>query len=476
MIYFALEQALTGYILYILWWYFGQEYIAKLVLVLIASVWIVYRYRKVGRKFASIIALFLLSGFVFGLFTTVLFHVNRQKALDSVSGTNSHIIKVTTFGEPTAYGRKFGGCVITSDEKCAKVILQTSKGVHMRYGQLVAVEGVLKSYNSETPYHKYMWSLDYIGELHVGGDNSYIITDSTGYADAIENLRGSILSRLSELRYPANQIIPGILIGSKDNLDSATKEGFVASGLIHILVLSGFNITILAATVYFLLYWLPAYVRISASILASLFLVQISGSEEPAVRALITTSIVLIFVPMLSNAKNIIRLTAYAASVVLIVSPETVNSISFQLSTLATLAVFTSAQICQKINSSFIQTTIVTVVATIFTAPTILLISETLNLASIAANIVSAPAVPLIMGSGVLYLLIPTRIFEELVKITLIPVSYSIQVFGYEFPLLLHISISRETANIINMALVSLLILSVYFLCNMGKANQNSNK
>jgi competence protein ComEC len=310
-----------------------------------------------------------------------------------------------------------------------------------------------------------MWSTGYIGEIRKIQQVT-IISNQGIYSKGIDMLRSEVLSRLEQLQFPTSHILPGILIGSKDNIDSATSEVFTKSGLIHILVLSGFNITVTAAAVYILLRNLPYIVRLTVSAGVTFILVAISGSEEPAVRAYITTLIILALMPRISNPKNAIRLTIYAATIVLLVSPETLHSISFQLSTLATLAVFTSGSLIQSRKHSLLHPLYVAVAATLFTSPTILYLSGVLNASSTIANIVAAPLVPIVMGLGLMYVLVPnelTMLAVQHVGSALYEVAHA---FAYKISYIVIYPITHETLNLMNIVLIAALLIFTHLVCN----------
>ena len=153
----------------------------------------------------------------------------------------------------------------------------------------------------------------------------------------MENFTSLINSYLPE---PHASLLNGILLGVKlDHVTTHFYESLKTVGLIHIVVLSGMNITMLSAIVLNTI--VPIVGRRYAMILTIFVIIGFIffvGLEPPIVRATIMG--ILSLVGLLFGRKTIALYTLFLSSIILIiVFPEWLTSISFQLSFGATLGI-----------------------------------------------------------------------------------------------------------------------------------------
>ena len=149
-----------------------------------------------------------------------------------------------------------------------------------------------------------------------------IVTRGTGFRRILYGLRDSALDAIcSGFRDVENARMAGaMLCGRSIVLEKETRAGFLSSGTIHILTVSGAHVGIFASLLLFLLVWLPFRKR-CLIVLAPLLLYSLStGMREPAMRAYVMIAVFLILRSMLLSSLHInsLMLAAYA---VLAVSP-----------------------------------------------------------------------------------------------------------------------------------------------------------
>jgi competence protein ComEC len=83
---------------------------------------------------------------------------------------------------------------------------------------------------------------------------------------------------------PASTLASGMLFGAS-SVSRELAQTFRTAGLSHIIVLSGFNIAIVIASILFVLAFLPLFLRITlASISVIVFIIMV-GAEPSVVRA-----------------------------------------------------------------------------------------------------------------------------------------------------------------------------------------------
>lgn len=128
--------------------------------------------------------------------------------------------------------------------------------------------------------------------------------------------------------------VGAVVLGDKTGLTAETLDDFQRAGLTHLLVVSGFNVSIVALLVYYLLRLIGLSfrrLRISLSMLTVLFYCLVVGLEPSVVRALIVIEFILIS-RFLERKPDIGNLTAGAALVTILLHPYDLFDIGFQLS------------------------------------------------------------------------------------------------------------------------------------------------
>lgn len=172
----------------------------------------------------------------------------------------------------------------------------------------------------------------------------------TSLSSALNIQRKHIISEINKIlpRQRAS-VAAALLVGDKSEISAELYDDYRNSGLAHILAVSGLHIGAVAGLIFFLVRFLIALFpslalrfdskKIAAifSIIGSAFYLTISGMAIPAQRAFIMTVVVLIGI--LFNRRAIsIRMVCFAALIILIISPQSLISISFQLSFAAVFA------------------------------------------------------------------------------------------------------------------------------------------
>jgi competence protein ComEC len=128
--------------------------------------------------------------------------------------------------------------------------------------------------------------------------------------------------------------ISAVVLGDKSGLTPETSEDFQRAGLTHLLVVSGFNVSIVALLVFYLLRLIGLSLRrlrLILSMLMVLFYCLVVGLEPSVVRALIVIEFIFLS-RFLERKPDIRNLTAGAALVTILLHPYDLFYIGFQLS------------------------------------------------------------------------------------------------------------------------------------------------
>ena len=216
--------------------------------------------------------------------------------------------------------------------------------------------------------------------------------------------------------FPESAVLSGILLGIESEIPEYLWDSYQASGTIHIIAISGFNITIIALLSFRVfqnfLGWKWA---LPSTICVILFYTLLVGANPPVVRAAIMGIVALTARQIGRRAVGIYTLVL-AATVILIGNPFLLWNISFQLSFLATLALLTmvdpidgwiksrfekhfSVQAAQII-MPIVSILITTFSATLVIFPVLFKMNPEFSTISLVANALIAPFQPAIMIVG----------------------------------------------------------------------------
>lgn len=155
--------------------------------------------------------------------------------------------------------------------------------------------------------------------------------------------RAAVLRRIEQL-YPEQSyvraMLEAVLVGSDAGLEKAWTETWRRTGTYHAIVISGLQITVLAAVFVFLLRMLllPEMAALAATTAAAWLYALISGAEPPVIRAAAGFTL-FVAARWLYRRVQLLNLLAAAALAFLLVDPAELFDPSFQLSFLAVAAI-----------------------------------------------------------------------------------------------------------------------------------------
>ena len=244
---------------------------------------------------------------------------------------------------------------------------------------------------------------------------------------------------------PEESLLAGILLGQKFGTEKDLLESFRIAGLLHIVVLSGYNITLVAEATRRILFFLPKILRLILSIVFVILFVFVSGAEPPAVRAGIMGSLVIVS-NILGRQTLALNLLFVTSMFMVLANPLIIlYNISFQLSMLATAGlIILSPKLENKFNfitNKFqIRGIIAATLSTqIFLLPYLIYKIGEVSFVGILANILVLPLIPLGMLLGFITGLFGL-VFDPLAQLTAIPTYFilktinSISVFLSSLP------------------------------------------
>lgn len=460
-----------------------------LFLLLLSFVFLASSLYRSGRTF--IISSVSIICFSFGIFLMQNEIQLREKY--PVLSEGSHVIEGIVASDPernesTVFRLKLlkaDGADYKSD---ALVLVRTGGISEINYGDLLTVSGIIKRpENFKTDSGKVFNYVRFLEKDKIKSEISYPKISKIGegkgnkFLVKLIHIKNSFLLNIGEIsREPEASLIGGITIGSKNGILKDLEESFIKTGTIHIVALSGYNITIVAESIIRAITLAP-FISVSLGYLFGGISIVIfsfmAGFSSTAVRATIM-ALIAILARVLGRQYLAGRALILSGFFMLIFNPYLLAfDISFQLSFLATFGlIYFVPMISHWFNFvpkkiGFRDMVAVTIGIQIFLLPFLIYKFGGFSVISPISNILILPVVPIVMAfgfiSGILgfvssilafpfgaisqlfgaYIIFVTEFFAgfnfALAKINFFPLSFAI--IAYTF--FLYFIFKREAAN-----------------------------
>ncbi|MGQ0674186.1 MAG: ComEC/Rec2 family competence protein [Hyphomicrobium sp.] len=177
---------------------------------------------------------------------------------------------------------------------------------------------------------------------------------------AIERLRQAIGARIKAvLPGETGAIATALITGERGGISGETNEAFRASGLLHILSISGLHMVVMAGAVFYVLrlllatvpalalrYPIKSWSAVAAAV-AALGYLLISGAAFATVRSYIMISIAFLAI-VLGRPGIALRNIALAALIILAIWPESLLDVGFQMSFAAVTALVSAYELVNR--------------------------------------------------------------------------------------------------------------------------------
>lgn len=228
------------------------------------------------------------------------------------------------------------------------VLVSTNPYEQVHYGDVVQVNGVLKkpeSFVTDTgvTFH-YEQYLRAHRTTHTISFAQVVVLEEKQGNSAISFLiiiKQSLVKNI-EILFPDPEapLLSGLLLGEKQSLGDELYEAFQKAGVVHMIVLSGYNVSLVANSVMKVS---SAFLPRSPSFVVSIFSIVafalMTGASETTIRASLM-ALVLLVGTYLNRPHEALRALLGAGALMLLFNPYLlVYDLSFQLSFLATLGI-----------------------------------------------------------------------------------------------------------------------------------------
>ncbi len=330
--------------------------------------------------------------------------------------------KITISGIASEPTQKASGLQFVLDtEKNVNISVTALPGTTLAYGDEVVVTGLLEKpenfmtdQGTEFDYISYLYKDNILYQIRRAKVEVVSSGNGNWVVARLLPLKRKIVESFEKV-FPDSDasLLAGINLGEKSAIDADFRNDLVTTGTIHIIALSGYNVTIVANALRDLfvdIFGLSVkFAGISGGICIMIFVIM-TGLQSSAVRAGIMALIGL-FARTRGHTYNAFRALLFAGFLMLLWNPKyLVYDVGFQLSFLATLGIiFITPILEQKFRRIpkkvlFIlplrELMSVTLGAQLGVVPFILYKMGTLSFISLVANIVILPAVPFAMVTG----------------------------------------------------------------------------
>lgn len=206
---------------------------------------------------------------------------------------------------------------------------------------------------------------------------------------------------------PHNSFLAGLLVGLRRGISADLLENFNTTGTTHIIALSGFNITIIAWSIdWLLLHWLKRRISFLLSLIAIALFVIMAGASASVVRAA-AMGILAMLALSTGRLRAVNNAMAFTGVAMLTLNPKILHfDVGFQLSF---LALFGLVYLAPKIEPYFMwiwkfirEILVATLSAQIFVVPVLLLNFDQLSLVAPLTNVLILLVIPFAMLFGFL--------------------------------------------------------------------------
>ncbi|HLP86469.1 MAG TPA: ComEC/Rec2 family competence protein [Candidatus Paceibacterota bacterium] len=296
-------------------------------------------------------------------------------------------------------------------DKDVTILVMVGREVEVSYGDMVKVSGVLEepenfitNRGKEFNYKRYLANQD----IYYIIKNAELEILSSGHGNKIKSIlyktRNAFIKKINKvIPMPESDLANGLILGVRGGFDEDTKEEFIETGTIHIVALSGYNVSIVSEGVMktFSLVF-SQVVSIILGIFVIILFIIMTGASSTAIRAGIM-GVIMLFGRMTGRAYLAGRALIIAALLMIAYDPRVLVDMSFQLSFIATGGVlyltpkvihwFKFLPMRFGIREMFAST----VAATISVLPILLYMTGVLSLVSLPTNILILLFIPIAM-------------------------------------------------------------------------------
>ncbi len=231
------------------------------------------------------------------------------------------------------------------------------------------------------------------------------------------NIKKDFSEKINQiLSEPQSSFLAGLLLGAKRAIPQDLMDAFNRTGTTHIVVISGYNITIIIKAFMVLTRRWSRKLAIILAILGIFLFTIMVGAEAPVMRAALMALFV-VWAERIGRKSDISIALVFTALIMILVNPKILRfDLGFQLSFLAVTGLIWFVPILENLISRLkylkslpaliSEPLMATLAAQLFAVPIILYNFHRLSLIAPVANVLILPLIPLTMFIGFLAVLL----------------------------------------------------------------------
>lgn len=430
----------------ILYYLFTPAALFLSILCILFGVSVVLLKDAVSRKYILIFCIAL----VLGVFRAYVFQSALPEIDTKVLGIskeyNAEIIQEPDVRESVTH------YYLLIEELDKKSLVRMTRGHYpeLQYGDEIILRGALElpeNFTSEDTGKTFDY-IHYLEKQHV----RYVMAFPQ-VVEQVSHKDSSLIRRLFEVKHwfvqQLNKKLPpqhaalagGILLGTKQSLGKELLNAFERVGLIHIVVLSGYNVTLIAEAIQKILKVLPRPVAFVSSLFSIVCFALMTGASATTIRASMMAGIVLL-AWFLRKQYGVHRALWLAALLMMLHNPMiALYDPGFQLSFVATLGLLHISPYienllaqCKFPNMYESRTILAATIATqIAVAPLLIKMTGELSVISLVANLIVLPIIPIAMLSSFISGILPNMF----VSLPFTYISYALLSFVFKITMTL---------------------------------------
>jgi competence protein ComEC len=303
--------------------------------------------------------------------------------------------------DPTARDGPFGPMVLTElrlergvargrgfDLRSPVLVIADDSWLGVRSGQRVSLRGRLAPSDTRD-----------LAAIVIARGPPQVVAEPSPLARVVNDLRQGLRDSVAGLDPAERALVPALVVGDDRGLPASVDEDFRATGLTHLLAVSGANLTLLLGCVLPVVRMAGVRARglMCSGLVTVLFFVLLARPDPSVLRAA-AMGVVAMAGLGAGGRRRGTRALCVAVLVLVLLDPWLARSIGFALSVLATAAIVVLAPGWRDAMAGWMprwlaEAVSVPAAAQLVCTPVILAISGQISIVAVAANLVAAPAV-----------------------------------------------------------------------------------
>lgn len=368
----------------------------------------------------------------------------------------------------------------TGQLKNKKFIIYINKNNNklFKYGDLIKIQGEYSSPQTARnykgfDYSKYLKILKIYGIIKIEEANLLKENDLNFVLISINNLKQKMIDHANKnMPQKTANLLLGLLIGQKDNIQEDIIKSFRTANLSHILAVSGAHTSyiILGLTYIITKSKAPRRIGYIITIIILLVFIIITGASYSVIRACIM-SIITISAKLFYKKENFFISICVSLFIILIQNPFAINDIGLKLSFLGTIGIIvfnkniTEFFIRIKIKENIAKVLSLTFSAQLMIMPITILNFNTFSLTFFISNILASPLLGIIIILGFIAIFV-SFVLNPISKILFFVLNLFLELLIFISEIVTKIpgsSILVKTPNLVSVITYYILILFINY-------------